>query len=71
MADALRIPLRLPDRPQSVHPWAMVGQPMLSPPVETLKKVTPYPKARATFDEVTLRQLVPAGVPVVLHLYTG
>jgi hypothetical protein len=46
-------------------------QPVLAPPVDKLKLVTAYPKARATMKETTLRDLVPAGTPIVLHLYTG
>ena len=46
-------------------------QPMLAPPVDHLKRVTPYPKARATMNDVRLRGLAPAGTPIVIHLYTG
>ena len=57
--------------------WLAVGmapagvQPMLAPPVDHLKRVTPYPKARATMNDVRLRGLAPAGTPIVIHLYTG
>eukprot|EP00964_Phaeocystis_antarctica_P007538 scaffold4078_cov68-Phaeocystis_antarctica.AAC.16 len=43
----------------------------IAPPVDKLKLVTPYPKARATMNETTLSTLVPVGTPIVLHLYTG
>ena len=43
----------------------------IAPPVDKLKLVTPYPKARATMNETTLSTLVPLGTPIVLHLYTG
>jgi len=46
-------------------------QPHLAPPVDKLKMVSAYPKARATMDDTRLRTLVPAGTPIVLHLYTG
>jgi len=49
-------------------------QPVLAPPVNNLKIVTPYAngsRVRATMDDITLRSLVPAGTPIVLHLYTG
>ena len=46
-------------------------QPVLAPPVDNLKLVTAYPKARATMNDAKLRTLVPAGTPIVLHLYTG
>jgi len=47
------------------------NQPMRAPPVDKLKMVTPYPKARATMNDTRLRSLAPAGTPIVLHLYTG
>ena len=47
------------------------GQPMLAPPVDNLKLVTAYPKARATMNDTKLRKLVPSGTPIVMHLYTG
>ena len=43
----------------------------IAPPVDKLKLVTPYPKARATMTETTLSTLVPLGTPIVMHLYTG
>ena len=43
----------------------------IAPPVDNLKMVTPYPKARATMNETTLSTLVPLGTPIVMHLYTG
>ena len=43
----------------------------VSSPIDKLKLVTPYPKARATMNETTLSSLVPMGTPIVLHLYTG
>ena len=46
-------------------------QPNLAPPVDKLKLVTPWHKARATMNDTTLRSLAPAGTPIVLHLYTG
>ena len=49
---------------------AVNKQPMLAPPVDKLKLVTSYPKARATMNETRLRSLAPAGTPIVLHLYT-
>ena len=42
-----------------------------APPVDKLKMVTAYPKARATMNETRLRELVPEGTPIVIHLYTG
>lgn len=50
---------------------ASARQPVLAPPVDKLKMVTAYPKARATMNDTTLRTLAPAGTPIVLHLYTG
>jgi hypothetical protein len=47
------------------------GPKKIAPPVENLKLVTPYPKARATMNETTLSTLVPLGTPIVMHLYTG
>lgn len=44
---------------------------MLAPPIDTLKLATAYPKARATMTTSRLSTLVPAGTPIVLHLYTG
>lgn len=44
---------------------------MFAPPVDKLNLVTAYPKARATMNETRLRTLAPAGMPIVLHLYTG
>ena len=38
-------------------------QPVLAPPVDNLKLVTAYPKARATMNDAKLRTLVPAGTP--------
>lgn len=43
----------------------------MRPPVDKLMLVTPFPKARATMKESSLRTLAPAGMPIVLHLYTG
>jgi len=47
------------------------GPKKIAPPVDNLKMVTPYPKARATMNETTLSTLVPLGTPIVMHLYTG
>ena len=47
------------------------GPKKIAPPVENLKMVTPYPKARATMNETTLSTLAPLGTPIVMHLYTG
>jgi len=46
-------------------------QPTLTAPVDKLKLVTAYPKARATMNDARLRTLAPVGTPIVLHLYTG
>ena len=40
-------------------------------PVDKLMHVTAYPKAKATRTATTLSELVPAGTPLVIHLYTG
>ena len=49
----------------------MTAMPQRAPPVDKLLLVTPYPKAKATRNATTLSTLVPAGTPVVIHLYTG
>ena len=49
---------------------ATAKQPVLKAPVDNLKLVTAYPKARATMNETRLRSLVPPGTPIVMHLYT-
>ena len=43
----------------------------MRPPVDKLMHVTPFPKARATMKDTRLRELVPPGMPIVMHLYTG
>jgi len=50
---------------------ANMQQPTLTAPVDKLKLVTAYPKARATMNDARLRTLAPVGTPIVLHLYTG
>ena len=48
---------------------AMAGK--KTAPVDKLMHVTAYPKAKATRTATTLSELVPAGTPLVIHLYTG
>ena len=48
---------------------AMAGK--KTAPVDKLMLVSAYPKAKATRTATTLRDLVPAGTPLVIHLYTG
>ena len=56
------------------NPRAMASKkasPKLAAPVDKLLMVTPYPRAKATMNETSLSTLVPAGTPIVIHLYTG
>ena len=66
-----RLRPRLCHRHRRPIPRTNMQQPTLTAPVDKLKLVTAYPKARATMNDARLRTLAPAGTPIVLHLYTG
>lgn len=48
-----------------------MATPRVAPPVTHVNLVTPYPEGKARRGNVALSNVLKAGCPAVIHMYTG